>query len=427
MSFFPSNRRSIVSALGLTAVIGCGEVRIDPFETTASTGNGQGAEGGGGGQDNPTGGGDGGGGYNGPGPTPIHDQRPMLVLAQAGGVSLWGNADQIGSDVLPSKALVGVSNPRKLALHGENVWVYTQGDTSIAKALMFQKVGYYDDGDAAAEVTIDVPTESGATNIHDFRLDAAGRIFVEHVPLAQPFVPETMMFMHWEGSDGEWFRDDFLPYWTTYAFSSDESTIFAGTSQGIMRVAVDREAGTMVEGPTRIMESPPYPVLAMYEGDLIAVTSCEDGPQGPQCYQPHLRIWRDVGDGSTIGAPDVDIDLGVSLAPCALDVNETGTFIAMCSGLAGPIAAPPRLLRLASPSALDSSSTPFGDIQLPNEPRELAVIPAEPQIDDAPFSVFVRCDDRLIIARDHMGTMVLDVEMVNGISTTYDMILINKE
>lgn len=422
-----SHRSLIASALSLTAVIGCGEVRIDPFDTTTTGGDGAGGSGETPsttttGTTNPTTtttGGDGGGGS-----PPVETEEPVLLLAQAGGVAMWSNADNIGTDVLPTATLAGIANARKLARRGDDVWVYTQGDSPIAEVAKFPDIGAYEGQPPAETVAIDVPTESGPTNVHDFRVDSGGRMLVEHIPTTQPFLPDMYMFMHWQKADQSWERTNFGPYWRTYAFNADESQFFAGTSFGLWRIDVDRDAGTMIDAGWLTPDNAAYPVVAFYDGDLFAVSSCQAADEGETCFAPVLRIWRDIGVSNTV-PPDVVIDLDSNLEPCAIDVSETGVFLGMCSGIAGPIASPPALVRFAHPSTLVSGSTPFDQIQLPNEPREIAVIPAPPDVDDAPFTVFVRCDDRIAIARDLMGTMVLVEQLVNGISTTYDMLVID--
>lgn len=427
MILLTSNRRLLASFVSLTSLVACGEVRLDPFDTTASTGAGEGAAGGGiatttGTSSSPTtttSGGDGGGGS-----PPTETELPVLLVAQAGGVALWSNADKIGSDVLPTATLAGISSPRKLARRGSDAWVYTQGDTSLAKILKFPNIGAYAGQQAAEQVTTDVPTESGATNVYDFRVDSGDRMLVEHIPLSQPFLPEMNMFMHWQRADQQWIRTDFQPYWRSYAFNIDESQIFAGTAVGIQRFDVDKTDGTIIDDGWLTPENDSYPLVAFYEGSLYAVSSCTVQEQGETCFAPRLRIWRELGS-DTPQLPDVVIDLETNLEPCAMDVGDTGLFLAMCSGIGGPIAAPPKLVRFGAPSALWSGSTPIDEVQLPNEPRELAVLPAPPEVDDAPFNVFVRCDDRIAIARDYMGNMVLAQQLVNGVSTTYDMLVID--
>lgn len=408
----------------------CSDVLIDPFDEAGGAGA-TGSEGGSG-ATTPEGGAGGagatGGGLEGGGGQSPADRRPLLLVAQSGGVALWDRADHIPGDVLPSATLAGLTNtPRGLARRGDDLVVYTQGDTPVAKIVTFANIGEYAGAGPSAEQSLNTPTLLGPTQLVDFQIDTSGLVFAEHVPLILPFNPDDTMFLQWQstagGSEPAWTTSQWSPRFRQLAFSEDDSTIFAGSLLGMQRVKVIRDEGRLEDGGT-IGDGAGDIAVARFGHDLFGVTQCHESNGAPACLDPHLHVWRDVGNGETAAGPDLDIAIGHARVPCDLHVDETGVFIAMCSGLSGPQDTPPELLWFPPPSALDASSTAIGSVPLSHEPRQLAVIPADPNVDDAPFTVFIRCDDRLIVAKDFMGQLTVTEEMVNGISTTYDMLLV---
>ncbi len=410
----------------------CSDVWIDPFADAGGGGAGGAEPRGGAGATAPVGGAGGtweqGGGPEGGGGQTGSDRRPLLLVAQSGGVALWDRADHIPGDVLPSATLAGLtSTPRGLARRGDDLVVYTQGDTPVARIVTFTDIGKYAGAGPATEETVDTPTLLGPTYLADFQIDTSGLMFAEHVPLLLSFNPDDTMFLQWQstdqGSEPAWTTSQWSPRFRQFAFSEDDSTVFAGSLAGVQRVRVVRDEGRVEEGGA-LGDGASDVLVARFGHDLFSVTQCHDSGGGSTCLDPHLHVWRDIGDGADVTEPDLDIPLGHARVPCDLHVGEAGIFIAMCSGLSGPTGTPPELVWLPPPSAIDSSSNVIGAVDLSHEPRQLAVIPADPNVDDAPFTVFVRCDDRLVVAKDFMGQLTVTEEMVNGISTTYDMLLL---